>query len=131
MATAADLETILELGKKAGLTGPELAAFMREERAQQREEAKLRFQAEATAKKAERQVKAAREEREAAREEREANAREAQKQREHELALAAAGGTRGRPSEGASVPKLPLFDEKQDDMDAYLHRYEGYATAQG
>ena len=28
---------------------------------------------------------------------------------------------------GSSVPKLPAFDDKRDDMDAYLHRYEQYA----
>ena len=30
-----------------------------------------------------------------------------------------------------SVPKLPCFDEKMDDLDAYLYRFEGYATMQG
>ena len=30
-----------------------------------------------------------------------------------------------------SVPKLPSFDEKIDDLDAYLYRSGGYATMQG
>ena len=30
-----------------------------------------------------------------------------------------------------SVPKLPSFDENMDDLDAYLYRFEGYATMQG
>ena len=30
-----------------------------------------------------------------------------------------------------TVPKLPSFDEKIDDLDAYLYRFEGYATMQG
>ena len=30
-----------------------------------------------------------------------------------------------------SVPKLPSFGEKMDDLDAYLYRFEGYATMQG
>ena len=30
-----------------------------------------------------------------------------------------------------SIPKLPSFDEKSDDLDAYLYRFEGYATMQG
>ena len=30
-----------------------------------------------------------------------------------------------------SVPKLPSFDEKMDDLDPYLYRFEGYATMQG
>ena len=29
------------------------------------------------------------------------------------------------------VPKLPSFDEKTEDLDAYLYRFEGYATMQG
>ena len=30
-----------------------------------------------------------------------------------------------------TVPKLPSFDEKIDDLDTYLYRFEGYATMQG
>ena len=30
-----------------------------------------------------------------------------------------------------TVPKLPSFDEKIDVLDAYLYRFEGYATMQG
>ena len=30
-----------------------------------------------------------------------------------------------------SVPRLPSFDEKMDDLDAYLYRFDGYATMQG
>ena len=30
-----------------------------------------------------------------------------------------------------TVLKLPSFDEKIDDFDAYLYRFEGYATMQG
>ena len=30
-----------------------------------------------------------------------------------------------------TVPKLPPFDEKIDDLDAYLYRFEGYASMQG
>ena len=30
-----------------------------------------------------------------------------------------------------AVPKLPPFDERTDDLDAYLHRFEGYSTMQG
>ena len=30
-----------------------------------------------------------------------------------------------------TVPKLPSFDEKIDDLDAYLYRFEGYASMQG
>ena len=30
----------------------------------------------------------------------------------------------------AKIPKLPLFKEAQDDIDAYLERFERYAKAQ-
>ena len=30
-----------------------------------------------------------------------------------------------------AVPKLPPFDERTDDLDAYLHRFEGYDKMQG
>ena len=30
-----------------------------------------------------------------------------------------------------TVPKIPSFDENIDDLDAYLCRFEGYATMQG
>ena len=30
-----------------------------------------------------------------------------------------------------TVPKLPSFDEKIGNLDAYLYRFEGYATMQG
>ena len=30
-----------------------------------------------------------------------------------------------------TVPKLPSFDDKIYDLDAYLYRFEGYATMQG
>ena len=33
------------------------------------------------------------------------------------------------PGDRMLTRKLPAFDEKADDMDAYLHRFEGYAVA--
>ena len=30
-----------------------------------------------------------------------------------------------------TVPKLPSFEENIDDLDAYLYRFEGYATVHG
>ena len=51
-----------------------------------------------------------------------------------ELALAKANRSTainqsGRQSE--TSPKLPHFDDKKDNMDAYLHRFEDYAVVQG
>ena len=31
---------------------------------------------------------------------------------------------------GAKGPKMPCFDEKSDDMDSFLHRFEVYADSQ-
>ena len=53
--------------------------------------------------------------------------------REHELALARSGQgnreDRQRDSEDrAKAPKLPLFVDKKDDLDAYLQRFERFAV---
>jgi len=42
-------------------------------------------------------------------------------------------GTRSKHSVGAKpvYPKLPIFKEKQDDVDSYLYRFETHATALG
>ena len=42
--------------------------------------------------------------------------------------LSHSGGTKGAEST-ARFPKLPYFDEKTDQMDSYLTRFESYATA--
>ena len=55
---------------------------------------------------------------------------------QHELKLAGirikasedANGTT-KKAEGSTSPKLPPFDEKKDDLDAYLYRFEKYAKA--
>ena len=39
-------------------------------------------------------------------------------------------GNEGHRS-SARAPKLPAFNEERDDLDAYLHRYERYASSQG
>ena len=37
----------------------------------------------------------------------------------------------GLKDTGARAPKLPFYDENRDDLDAYLQRYERYATSHG
>ena len=51
----------------------------------------------------------------------------AMKKLELEL-LSHSGGPKGAES-NARFPKLPYFDEKTDQMDSYLTRFESYATA--
>ena len=40
-------------------------------------------------------------------------------------------GSTGSTGTGARAPKLPFYDENRDDLDAYLQRYERFATSQG
>ena len=52
----------------------------------------------------------------------------------HELKLLEAGGsTKAEVSvyNPAKTPKMPVFNERKDDIDAYLRRFERYAEAQG
>ena len=131
MATSKeDLLELIELAKAGGLEGSDLAAFLRDERQRQHEE--RRFALEEAAKQREHDEAAKQRD-------------EAAKQRDHEMAIAQmqqkqvitgenAGDTSinsGNGGHGGRAPKLPFFDDKQDDMDAYLHRFEKYATAQG
>ena len=65
---------------------------------------------------------------EAERRQYEAEEREREHQRQMELAQAQAQQQR-RGDGGVKAPKLPYFDEDKDCMDAYLRRFERYATS--
>ena len=120
---SAELKELLELAKEAGLEGTELSNFLRDERTRQREREK--------------------EEREhhREREKAESDALQREADRRHEIELARfrvednvlnrSGQAERNIGSIWSVPKLPSFDEKMDDLDAYLYRFEGYATMQG
>ena len=79
-------------------------------------------------------------EREEKEREREEKGREREADRRHEIELARlrvednvlnrSGQAERNIGSMKSVPKLPSFDEKMDDLDAYLYRFEGYATMQ-
>ena len=134
----------MDLGKEMGLQGADLSAFFRDERAAAR--ARQREEQE----RADREQERADHERERQHEkeqrehENELQA-EREREREHErhlleergrqeLALAEASRSTdinhpGRQSEAS--PKLPHFDDKKDNMDAQLHRFEDYAVVQG
>ena len=119
---SAELKELLELAKEAGLEGTELSNFLRDERTRQREREK--------------------EEREhhREREKAESDALQQEADRRHEIELARlrvednvlnrSGQAERNIGSMGSVPKLPSFDEKIDDLDAYLYRFEGYATMQ-
>ena len=130
---AAELKELIELAKEAGLQGDELSVFLRDERARQRDCERERE---------ERVREREREERERESEMRKREAEDLQRDadRRHELELAKlkvetiavdqTGPVSHSRGFGAAVPKLPTFDDRTDDLDAYLHRFEGYATAQ-
>lgn len=122
-----------------GLKGKELTDFLRDERAARREEQREMREA---ARKQEEQERAAQLQKEDERRKEE----ERQKQREHEthmlqqqiemekvkadaaVAQAAIPQTDQRESRPQTkYPKLPYYNEKTEDMDAYLERFERYA----
>ena len=127
---SAELKELLELAKEAGLEGTELSNFLRDERTRQREREKEERERE----KEEREHHREREKAES-----DALQREADRRHEIELArlrvednvLNRSGQAERNIGSMGSVPKLPSFDEKMDDLDAYLYRFEGYATMQG
>ena len=152
---SAELKELVELAKEAGLEGTELSNFLRDERTRQREREKEdrerekedrereKEEREREEKEGERQREREEMERERHREREKAEAdalqREADRRHEIELArlrvednaLNRSGQAERNIGSMGSVPKLPSFDEKMDDLDAYLYRFEGYATMQG
>ena len=127
---AEELAQLIRLAKEAGMEGPDLAAFVRDERAHQREAKKMLDGKEERER--QRQCEIDREHYEKERSERthrqhlEIARLEMEKEQlkaEHPEGTASVGNR----LVGSSVPKLPAFDDKRDDMDAYLHRYEQYA----
>ena len=123
-----DLEKILAVGEKLGLVGQELQDFIKEREDLERDERAL-----------------AREDREKQRimedrEERQFRILELEKEaelkrQEIEASRIDASNILHSTNVGISEtarkgPKLPYFDENKDDMDAYLMRFERYATVQ-
>ena len=149
---SAELKELVELAKEAGLEGTELSNFLRDERTRQRErekeerereEKEREHQREREEKEREHQREREEKERERhqEREKAESDALQREADRHHEIELARlrvednvlnrSGQAERNIGSMGSVPKLPSFDEKMDDLDAYLYRFEGYATMQG
>ena len=134
---SAELKELVELAKEAGLEGTELSNFLRDERTRQREREKEEREREEKEREREEKERERHQEREKA--ESDALQREADRRHEIELArlrvednvLNRSGQAERNIGSMGSVPKLPSFDEKMDDLDAYLYRFEGYATMQG
>ena len=110
----------------------------REKEEREREEKEREHQSEREEKERERQREREKEEREREKAEADAFQREADRRHEIELArlrvedsvLNRSGQTERNIGSMETVPKLPSFDEKIDDLDAYLYRFEGYSTMQ-
>ena len=149
---SAELKELVELAKEAGLEGTELSNFLRDERTRlrerekeerEREEKERERQREREKEEGERQREREKEEGELRREREKAEAEALQRDadRHHEIELARlrledsvlnhSGQAERNNGSMGSIPKLPSFDEKSDDLDAYLYRFEGYATMQG
>ncbi|KAJ8049235.1 hypothetical protein HOLleu_01889 [Holothuria leucospilota] len=114
MAGQLEIEQLRSVGEKFGLEKAELRQFIDDERARL---------------KAERD-----EERRLRREERERTAEADKELLEMKLQIAQATGTHSDDTKRIKTvptPKLPPFDEEKDDMDAYINRFERYATVQG
>ncbi|KAJ8036669.1 Protein NYNRIN [Holothuria leucospilota] len=132
MASPSEIEQLRSIGEKLGLEKGELRQFVEDERARLKaerdEERRLRRE--------EREKKAEEEEK---RIEGEKELLQLKQQQEKELIemklkLAQVSGTQGADTshiKKVPTPKLPPFDEEKDDMDAYINRFERYATVQG
>ena len=147
------MEKFIELGKTFGLEGAELLSFVEKSREEEREdkrreeerEEKLRREEEEKEERRRRQN----EEREARRQEREIRklqmeaelqrqkAEVEEAQRRHELEMkrleleqtpAGPGAQVPNKEDRAKAPKLPSFVDGKDDLDAYLQRFERFAT---
>ena len=130
---------LIAAGERLGYEGDELRQFVREQQAAARNEREAVRALERQAEVEREAVRAAEREAEAARAEAEREARrlklELQLQIEQVRQNGADGNQRqeriGAPAQvKAPLPKLPKFDESKDHMDAFLERFERFATCQ-
>ena len=138
---SAELKELIELAKEAGLEGTQLSNFLRDERTRQREREKEEREREEKEREHQREREEKEREHHREREKAESDALQREADRRHEIKLARlrvednvlnrSGQAERNIGSMGSVPKLPSFDEKMDDLDAYLYRFEGYATMQG
>ena len=104
------LKELTETGLKLGLLGEDLRKFVSEQQSIWRDERAR---------------------------ERDAQTQARDDEHHHQMELLAARAKAGvagvrdaKESKGPKPPKLPYFNELHDDMDAYIQRFERYATAQ-
>jgi len=113
----ATVQILKDLGEQMGLKGTELRNFIKEQQDLDREERNQQREHDRTE-----QDK----QRESEKELREKS--EDEEGEDNKEGSVASGHTRQRI--GATGPKMPCFDERSDDMDSFLHRFEIYADSQ-
>ena len=123
----AEIQALKDLAKEMGIQeGPDVTAFLRDERARAREERQAENRAREQQQEAENRdrdqkhaLRLAEIQRETARET--ADRQDAIQMREGELA--------DRRAAMRTMPKLQPFDDKNDGMDAFIRRFESYAVS--
>ena len=123
----AEIQALKDLAKEMGIQeGPDVTAFLRDERARAREERQAENGAREQQQEAENRdrdqkhaLRLAEIQRETARET--ADRQDAIQMREGELA--------DRRAAMRTMPKLQPFDDKNDGMDAFIRRFESYAVS--
>ncbi|XP_077531154.1 uncharacterized protein LOC144143244 [Haemaphysalis longicornis] len=126
-----DLEKLMAMGTQLGLSGQELRAWIESERAEQR--AARAAEREASRETAERAKEAAERAKDAAEREKELLLLRIRLQESGGTSqpnVAAGGEVVATPPAINPQKLLPLFDEKRDDLHAYLQRFERVATGQ-
>ena len=141
----AEIQALKDLAKEMGIEeGPELTAFLRDERAKAREERQAEQEKDNRAREAadrarELQQEADNRDREAVNRARDQEhaLRLAEIQRDtaretadrHDATQIREGELADRRAAMRTMPKLHPFDEKNDDMDAFIRRFESYAVS--
>ena len=127
----AEIQALKDLAKEMGIQeGPDLTAFLRDERARAREERQAEQEADNRAREQQQEadnrdrdqkhaLRLAEIQRETARET--ADRHDAIQLRESDLS--------DRRAVIRTMPKLQPFDDKNDDMDAFIRRFETYAVS--
>jgi len=148
----ATVQILKDLGEQMGLKGTELRDFIKEqqdlegeERNQQREHDRIEQDKQRESEKEQREREREKEQHEIecmkferdkmdfelqmkATEVKSSEISEDEEGEDNKEGSVASGHTRQRI--GSKGPKMPCFDERSDDMDSFLHRFEAYADSQ-
>ncbi|XP_069138131.1 uncharacterized protein [Argopecten irradians] len=116
------LPSLLGIGKELGLEGEELRSFVKEQQAKERDDR-------------EQERRERQNQRDFEQNERDRADRRAEEEHKRKLELIQAGhqvqpDMAQRDNAVSKGPKLPAFNEEKDNIDAYIQRFERYATAQ-